>query len=245
MTTFLWILLSGIAMSALAWIGGLTFFFREEALKRILHPLVALAAGTLLGGAIFHLLPEGLRQIENPQTVFLSFAAGFTTLLFVEQFLYWQHAREHTAAQKKPLGYLILLADGLHNLIGGLGIGAAIITDLRLGLTAWVAAALHELPQEMGDFGILVQSGWGRKKALIVNFLSALTFPIGAVAVYFFSGRIDVSFLIPFAAGNFVYIAASGLIPEIKHHAKSWYGLLNFAVFTAGLAFLCLVGRIV
>jgi len=240
MTPLLWIILTGALMSALACIGGLTFFFNEERLKKFLHFFIALAAGTLLGGAIFHLLPQALSEIRDVKKVFLSFSAGFTLMLLIEQILLW-HSKHNVQQKKKPIGYLILLADGIHNFIGGIGIGAAIIIDVKIGLTAWMAAVLHELPQEMGDFGVLVDSGWTRKDALIVNFISALTFPLGGILVYMLSGHINVSFLIPFAAGNFVYVAASGLIPEIKHHTHLGHALLNFVVFSLGLILLYLV----
>ncbi len=228
-------------MSVLACIGGLTFFLNEERLKRFLHFFISLAAGTLLGGALFHLLPQAIREIRDVKKVFLSFSAGFALLLLIEQLLLW-HSKHHIQQKKKPLGYLVLLADGIHNFIGGIGIGAAIISDVKLGLTAWIAALLHELPQELGDFGILVDSGWTRKSALFVNFISASTFPIGGILVYVLSGHINVSILIPFAAGNFVYIAASGLIPEIKSHTHLGHALINFAVFSLGLILLYLAG---
>lgn len=242
MTPLYWILITGLLMSVLACIGGLTFFLNEERLKKFLHFFIALAAGTLLGGALFHLLPEALREISDAKKVFLSFSAGFTLLLLIEQLLLW-HSLHHIEQKKSPLGYLVILADGIHNFIGGIGIGAAIISDVKLGLTAWMAAVLHELPQELGDFAVLVDSGWTRRSALLVNFISALTFPLGGVLVYVLSGHINVSILIPFAAGNFVYIAASCLIPEIKHHTHLGHALLNFVVFSLGLILLYLAGQ--
>lgn len=236
MSTLQWIVVMGAAMSAIAWIGALTFFFSEERLREALDPLVSLAAGTLLGGALFHLLPEALSAIPDARRVFLCFAAGFTALLVVEQFLQWRHSQHDEPGAKQPVTYMILVADGLHNLIGGLGIGAAFVADVRLGWAAWAAAALHEIPQEMGDFGILVRGGWERKTALWLNFASAATFPAGALLAYVFSRGLDVSFLVPFAAGNFVYISGSGLIPEIRHHKDARRAALNFAGFFLGLA---------
>ena len=109
------------------------------------------------------------------------------------------------------------------------------MSDVRIGMTAWLAALLHELPQELGDFGILVDSGWSKGKALLLNFMSALTFPIGGLFVYYLSSSINISLLIPFAAGNFLYIAASGLIPEIKQHTHIGHAVTNFLVFVIGL----------
>lgn len=234
LSTFQWIIVTGLLMSALACIGALTLFFNEERMKKFLHFFVALAAGSLFGGALFHLLPAALQLNTANHEVLLSMSAGFTLLLLVEQILLW-HSCSRKVRTKKPLGYLILLADGIHNFIGGIGIGAALITDIKIGLTVWLAALLHELPQELGDFVILVDSGWSKGKALLLNFLSALTFPVGGILVYFFSDSMDISLLIPFAAGNFLYIAASGLIPEIKQHTQLGHALINFAVFVTGL----------
>jgi len=238
MGTLQWIVVMGGAMSAIAWIGALTLFLNEERLRKALDPLVSLAAGTLLGGAIFHLLPVALRANPDERSVFLYFAAGFSSLLVVEQFLQWRHSQHDDPGAKKPVTYLILVADAVHNFIGGLGIGAVFVADVRLGWAAWAAAALHEVPQEMGDFGILVRGGWSRKAALWLNFASALTFPLGALLAYSFSCGVDVSFLVPFAAGNFVYISASGLIPEIRHHRDVGGATLNFTMFVSGLALL-------
>eukprot|EP00977_Amphora_coffeiformis_P004739 scaffold1008_cov174-Amphora_coffeaeformis.AAC.5 len=125
----------------------------------------------------------------------------------------------HEQQSKAPLAYLILLADMVHNFVGGLFVGASFCDSVSLGISAWVAAAAHEVPQELGDFAILIHGGWSSKSALLWNFLSALTFPLGAFLAYYLSKEqeMDVSFLIPFAAGNFVYIGATDLIPEIKH----------------------------
>jgi len=133
-----------------------------------------------------------------------------------------------------PLNWLILVADGLHNLLGGMFVGASFLDRIELGVSAWIAAAAHEIPQELGDFAILVNGGWSKQKALLFNFISALTFPLGGLIAYAASKKVDVSLLVPFAAGNFLYIGASDLIPEIKHHHGARH--IHFISFSAGLA---------
>jgi len=241
--TLFWIVASGLGMSAIALIGALTLVLSEARLNRLLLPLVALAAGTLLGDALFHLIPASAAATESQLRVFVWVAAGFAAFLALEQFLEWHHC--HTApCQHRPLTYLILIADALHNFIGGLAVGAAFLIDLRVGFAAWLTAAAHEIPQELGDFAILVHGGWRPRRALLYNFLSALTFLAGGLAAYASSAHIDVTFLLPFAAGNFIYIAAADLIPEVKHHASVARSALHFACFLAGLGGLWLVALV-
>jgi zinc and cadmium transporter len=214
MSTLGWIVLFGLAMSALALVGGVTTLMPERTLARLLMPLVALAAGSLLGGAFFHMLPEAVEQTGNELSVYVSLVAGFGAFFILEQYLHWHHCHR-PMSQHAPLGYLILAADGLHNFLGGLGVGAAFVLDLRVGITTWLVAAAHEVPQELGDFGILVHSGWKTRSALAYNLASALTFLLGGIVAFALSDALDVALLLPFAAGNFIYIAAADLVPQI------------------------------
>jgi zinc and cadmium transporter len=215
MSTLGWIVVSGLAMSAIALTGSLTLVLSDAVLRKILLPLVAFAAGALLGGAIFHMLPSAIESLGGPLTVYVSFTAGFLAFHLVEQYLHWHHCHRGRACERPPVGTLVLVADGLHNLIGGLAVGASFLLGIPVGISAWVAAAAHEVPQELGDFGILVHSGWGPGRALLFNVLSALTFPLGALIAYAAAGTVQVSYLVPFAAGNFVYIGATDLIPQL------------------------------
>jgi zinc and cadmium transporter len=242
MSTFLWILLGGVVMSAIALVGSLTLVLSESALKRLLLPLVALAAGTLLGGALFHMIPAAVDTLGNELSIYVWIFAGFAVFFALEQFLHWHHChRVPCEHQLRPLTYLILIADGLHNLIGGLAVAGAFIIDVRVGISAWIAAAAHEVPQELGDFGILVHGGWSRKRALLYNFLSALTFLIGGLIAYAASLTFDVAFLLPFAAGNFIYIAAADLIPEVKHEESPARAGVHLLSFLLGLSLLLLI----
>jgi zinc and cadmium transporter len=213
-STLAWIVVFGLGMSALALVGGITTLMSERTLARLLMPLVALAAGSLLGGAFFHMLPGAIDETGNQLSIYVWLVAGFAAFFVLEQYLHWHHCHR-PVSEHAPLGYLILLADGLHNFLGGLAVGAAFTVDLRVGIVTWVAAAAHEVPQELGDFGILVHSGWKPRSALAYNVASALTFLVGGLVAYAVSGALDVAFLLPFAAGNFVYIAAADLVPQI------------------------------
>jgi zinc and cadmium transporter len=238
MTTFLWIVLSGLLMSAISLVGSLTLLLPEATLNRIVMPLVAFAAGSLLGGAFFHMLPAAAAQAEDLGWVFLWTMLGFALFFALEQFLHWHHCHRASADCRKPLSYLILLGDGLHNLLGGLGVGGLFLIDVRLGLAAWLAAVAHEIPQELGDFGVLIHGGWRRGSALLFNLLSGLTFLVGALLTYAASTAIEVDFLVPFAAGSFVYIGASDLVPEVNKHRSAGSSVIHFLAFAGGLAVL-------
>jgi zinc and cadmium transporter len=241
MSVVLWILAATFAMSLLAWVGLLVMFVNHEALQGILRPLVGFAAGTLLGGAMLHLLPKTVALRGSAIGSFVWVVAGFAVFLFLEQFIEWRHSHGVLSPRKQPVTYLILLADAVHNFIGGLAIGGSFLVGVRTGLVTWIAAAAHEVPQELGDFGVLVHGGWKKKTALIYNFLSALTVVAGGVVAYALAGRVDTTFLLPFAAGNFIYIACSGLIPEIKHAENMAQALVRFGGFLLGVLLLLAV----
>jgi zinc and cadmium transporter len=207
----------------------------------MLLPLVAFAAGALLGGAFFHMLPASRAAGLSEVTIYALLLAGFAVFFALEQFLHWHHCHRAETECKKPLTYLILIGDGLHNFLGGLAVAGTFLIDIRLGIVTWLAAAAHEVPQELGDFGVLVHGGWPKHQALLYNLLSALTFLLGGIIAYFASFRLDVSFLVPFAAGNFLYIGAADLIPEVKAHADLRANFVHFGAFLAGLALMLLV----
>jgi zinc and cadmium transporter len=235
---FWWILLGGLLMSAIALVGSLTLLLGEAALDRVVMPLVAFAAGSLLGGAFLHMLPAALQQAPSEASVFLWVLCGFALFFALEQFLHWHHCHRASSDCKKPLTYLILLGDGLHNFLGGLGVAGVFLIDVRLGLAAWLAAAAHEVPQELGDFGVLIHGGWSKATALLLNVASGLTFLVGGLVAYAASTQVEVRFLVPFAAGNFLYIGASDLVPEVNKHRDFGTNVLHFTAFVAGIALL-------
>ena len=235
-----WIIAGGLLMSGIALVGGLTTVMRPATLERLILPLVSLAAGTLLGGAVLHMIPPGFAAL-GPIDGGVWLLAGFAVFLALEQFLLWHHCHRASAACRSPMTYLILLGDGIHNFLGGLSIAGTFLVDPRAGVMAWIAAAAHEIPQELGDFGVLVHGGWNRCQALTWNCLSGLTFLLGALTAFALSFRFELAGLILFGAGNFIYIGASDLVPEIKAHPNIVMAVLHFTCFAAGvLLMLCL-----
>lgn len=227
-------------MSAIALVGAVTLLFDESTLKKLLLPLVALSAGSLIGGAFFHLLPEGFGVLGDPVRVGVLVVAGFVLFLVLEILLHWHHCHRAEADCRAPRTYLILIGDSVHNFLGGLAISSMFLVDIRLGIVSWLAAAMHEVPQELGDFAVLVHGGWPKGSALLVNVLSALTFLVGGLIAYAASYAIDVAWLAPVAAGNFLYIAASDLVPEIREHPSLGANLLNLSAFMTGIVLLYL-----
>jgi zinc and cadmium transporter len=234
----LWIIGSSILMCILALIGVITVSWSESTLKKLLLPLVALSAGSLVGGAFFHMIPESIEKTGASLSVYIYVVAGFTFFLFLEQMLHWHHCHRDDTQCKKPQTYLILIGDGIHNFIGGIAVAGTFLIDIRLGISTWLAAAAHEVPQEIGDFGVLVHGGWSRKKALLLNFLSASTFLLGGLLAYTLSFSSWIYYLIPFAAGNFIYIGASDLIPEVNKHRNLSNSILHFICFCTGVSLL-------
>lgn len=240
LTSLAWILVGSLLMASIAMSGSFVILIPPRKFEKLLLPLISLAAGSLLGGAFFHMLPEGIGVLP-PRQVGMWLGAGFTSFLALEQFLQWHHSHRASSRTKRPVGLLILLGDGLHNFIGGLGIASTFLLNPAAGLAAWLAAVAHELPQELGDFGILVHSGWSPRSALCWNLISALTFPAGAILAWLIAGDLSLAGLILFASGNFIYIAASDLVPEIKSHANPYEVGVSFVAFSIGMLVMLLL----
>lgn len=239
-----YILISTFVISLIAFVGALTLFLKEKLLDKVLLILVAFSAGALLGGAFFHLIPEAIEKVKtNNLFLYLYLIFGFCIFFILENFIKWHHhhAKEHPKII--PFSYLILISDAIHNFIDGLVVAASFVVAIPLGITTALAVALHEIPQEIGDYGILVYGGFKKGKALLLNFLSAITVILGGITGFLLSEKIGSSivFLLPFAAGSFLYVAASDLIPEIKKETSIKRSLGYFFVFLVGLLLMLLI----
>jgi zinc and cadmium transporter len=241
MNTLTLILISSGAMAVISLVGAFTVLLSKKLFHELIPNLVAFSAGALIGGAILHLIPESVRELGNGSTTYLLILLGIVLFYVLEQFIHWHHCHKETHEHKHPVSYLILIADTVHNLIDGLAIGAAFLINPAVGVSTLIAIVAHEIPQELGDFGILIHSGWTVKKALVVNFISSLTFLTGGLIVYFLARDVNVSYLLPFAAGTFIYIAAVDLIPEIKSNGELKAKFSYFAFFIVGLLIMYLV----
>jgi zinc and cadmium transporter len=237
----LWIVGGGVAMTGVAGVGALSYLVSDAWLRRLALPLVAFSAGSLMGGAFFHMLPAALREGGGGVTPLVAAMAGFTLFLAIEQFLHWHHCHHETADCRSALPVLVLLGDGIHSFLGGLAVAGMFLIDFRLGIVTWIAAAAHEVPEELGGFAVLIHSGWSRGKALLWKVLTQSTFLAGGVVAWLGAKTFDTSLIVAFAAGNFVYIAASDLIPEVNRHRAAARNVVHFGAFLLGVALLLLL----
>lgn len=218
MKVLFWIIVANLIISLISLIGVFALSLKDAILNKLLLRLVALSSGALLGGAFLHLIPEGIEKID-PKIFFPLLILAIVFFLLVEKILNWRHCHKGAACDThQSVGYMNLIGDAVHNFIDGLVIAAAFIVDVRLGLITAVAMCLHEIPQEIGDFGVLIFSGFTKKRALFYNFLSALSAIFGGIvgwALSRYSSGIE-AYLLPVAAGGFIYIAASDLLPEVR-----------------------------
>lgn len=222
------ILIAVLLVSVVSFVGAFTLYVKAKKLSTLVTFFVSFAAGAMSAAALFDLIPEAIKLAD--ESILIYTLAGIIAFLILEKFLYWYHCHgghciAHTHEKKKipkSTGLLNLFGDGLHNFLDGAAIAAAFIAEPTLGWITTLAVALHEIPQEFGDYSILLYSGFSRAKALFFNFVSALTAILGALIAYFFATTIETAIpvLLAFSAGGFIYIALADLIPALHHENK-------------------------
>ncbi len=234
---------SVILVSLASLVGIFTLSLRDSILRKMLLYMVSFSAGAMLGGAFLHLLPESVEESGGfGAEISLYVLLGILSFFMIEKFIHWRHCHIPTSDKHPhPFAYMNLFGDGVHNFIDGLVIGASYIVSIPLGVATTLAVLFHEIPQEIGDFGVLVHGGFRKKKAILMNFLTALTAVAGAAVALVASMYMEglTLFLVPFAAGNFLYIATSDLIPELKKEtgARKSAGQLIFILLGIGVMY--------
>lgn len=238
MLTLVWILASTLLVSGISLVGALLLTLKEDFLSHALRVLVGFASGALIGGAFFHLLPESLAT--GNEGVFGAVVLGIVVFFLLEKSL-WRHCHEREC-KVHPFAYLNLIGDGVHNFVDGATIAAGFLSSNSVGLIATLAVLMHEIPQELGDFGVLLYGGFGRAKAIMFNMASALLAVAGALITYFLIPYLpDIGYVLAFSAGSFIYIAASDLIPELHKGTETKSIILETAVFLCGIFFIMLL----
>jgi zinc and cadmium transporter len=193
---------------------------RRSTRLQIVPDLISYAVGTLLGVALLKLVPEALELLQAPAALG-ALLAGILTFFMLEKLVLWRHCHTADCDAHETSATLILIGGGLHNFTDGAIIGAAVLTSLPLGLTTAVAVAAHQIPQEVGDFAILLEAGYSRSRAFVLNAVSASTCVFGVGAVYLATGAAPnaLPYVLAFAAGSFLYVAMSDLIPGLHREA--------------------------
>ena len=232
---FLFAIIAVSIVSLLSLLGAALLLIGRIHLHKIMSPLIAISSGVLLGSTFFDLVPESLEHM--PDQAFAIILIGIITFFSLEKLLNWHHHIDGDhAGETKTAGYLTLIGDGIHNFIDGVVIGGAFLISIPLGMSVTLAVIAHEIPHELADFTILLHSGFSNKKALIYNFLSATTAILGTILVLGIDSfaHTFTPYLIPFAAGNFLYIAMSDLIPELHHKKSKLASIIQIIALIAG-----------
>jgi zinc and cadmium transporter len=246
-TIWFYALASVIAVSAIALIGLAVVAVQPQRLRRILFALISLAAGSMFGDVFIHLLPESYAQSEDHVTTALMVLAGIFGFFSLEKFLRWRHEHLVDAQVRiQPVGYLNLVADGVHNLIDGMLIGGAYLASVPIGFATTLAVILHEIPQEIGDFGVLLQAGLSTTKALAFNLLSAALAIVGALIILVASSSSAplVGIMLPLTAGSFIYIAGADLLPELHKELTPAKSIVQLIAMLIGAGVMLLIATI-
>lgn len=256
MTTLTWIIGFSLIAGLLSVLAASTFLLLPEIFRgRLLPHLVSFAVGTLLGAALLGLLPHALASpaVTDTHSLFLAVLLGLLGFFLLEKLVLWRHCHvdhceahgpetskghEHTHDPKaRAAGILVLMGDGIHNFVDGILITAAFLTDTHLGIVTAIAIAAHEIPQEVGDFIILLHSGYSRAKALLYNMISSLATVVGALIAYVGLAGLEkmLPYILAVAASSFLYVAVADLIPGLHKRAEARHTLQQITLISIGV----------
>lgn len=249
MTTLFWIILFSIIGSVFSMIGGAILLWKQDFAKKISLFLISFAAGVLLGVAFLDLLPEALEGFGEIEPVALYALGAISFFFMLERFLWWyhhhrmevdDHPHEHTTTSQV---YLLMTGDAIHNFIDGILIAGAFLISFPLGVSISIGVIAHEVPQEIADFGVMINAGFSRTKIILFNLATALTTIVGAVGAFFAlsSAEAIIPIVISITIGIFIYIALSDLIPTIHHENEHKHDVIHFLLFVGGIALIFLL----
>lgn len=220
-------------------IGGaaLLLLFSETIRKSLLPCLLSFATGTLLGAAFLGMIPKSM-ELAPPVNISMTILAGIVSFFVLEKILLWRHCHDENCEAHGKAGPLILIGDAFHNFVDGLVIAAAFLTSVPMGIATSLAVIAHEIPQEVGDFAILLHAGYKKRRALVLNFLSSLTTLLGAVIAYYFLAETKqfVPYILAISAASFIYIAIADLVPMLHRSIGIRSTVIQFTLILAGIA---------
>jgi zinc and cadmium transporter len=245
--TYIFTLISVLIVSLLSFVGFALLLLKPNRLQSLIMFLVSLSAGTMLGDAAIHLLPEAVEKNSDGLNVWLWFLAGILFFFVLEKVVHWHHCHNPEECEhEKTLGVMNLVGDGMHNFIDGVIIAGSFLISLPLGLATTIAVIAHEIPQEIGDLGVLLHAGYTRGRALMFNFLSALIAFLGAGLTLIIGTRVEnfSDYILPFTAGSFIYIATADLIPELKKHPALIKTLEQLIGILAGIGLMLVLKKL-
>lgn len=236
--TYLYAFIGVFIVSLISLVGVFSLSFKEEALKKYINFFISLAIGALLGDAFIHIIPEAFESSLSANTVSLLIIGGIILFFIIEKYIHWHHhGEDKEESHIHPVGKLVLFTDGFHNFIDGAIIAASFVISIPVGIATVIAVVLHEIPQEIGDYAVLIHAGYTRGRALWLNFLSAITAVAGMITFFIFGNIIPniTLVLIPIAAGGFIYIAIADLIPELHKTKKVKHSLIQISIIILGI----------
>ncbi len=250
---YFYAILSTVIVSLMSFFGLLIISVKQDHLKKIIFFVVSLSVGALFGDAFIHLIPDAFESGLNIHSLSISILAGIILFFIIEKFLHWHHSHvEHDHCidcasthenNVKPLGAIILFADGMHNFIDGIIIGLSFLLGIEVGIATTLAVVLHEIPQEVSDFALLLHAGYSRGRALFLNFISSSMAILGTIVALFIGVRLEnfIPIGLAVAAGGFIYVAGSDLVPELHKTRNVKKSLLQIFTILLGFAFMYLL----
>tara|TARA_Y100000310_G_scaffold219247_1_gene220649 strand:+ start:17365 stop:18117 length:753 start_codon:yes stop_codon:yes gene_type:complete len=238
-TVWYYSLISVFIISLISLVGILALSIKADSLKKLMMYMVSFSAGALFGDTFIHLLPEIANEVGFTFYVSIYIIVGIVFSFIVEKVIHWQHCHHPIEeGHIQPFAKMNIFGDIVHNFLDGLIIGASYLVSIPVGIATTVAVILHEIPQEIGEFGVLIHGGFSKAKALFFNFIVSLSALVGVIIALTIGSRIEnfTTFVIPFAAGSFIYIAGADLIPELHKETRISKSIIQFATFLLGIS---------